>query len=173
MGSYINPANAITASRYLTLPPFVYYLDGGHMQPALLMIILCGVLDLFDGPVARRFNCSSGFGEMFDAATDALCYAFFILTLIVYGKMPWEPMAIFIGLGVINALMRLAYARRVGRTTNYRSWAMERVVAYTVYVAGLAVADFETAYYTWTLPFIMLVVVVHDAKRMLIDPVPE
>lgn len=173
MGTYLNPANAITASRYFTLPFFLYFLDRGLNQLALSMIILCGVLDLFDGPVARRLGCTSGFGEMFDAATDAICYAFFIVCLLAYGKLPWVPMVIFLGLGVVNVVLRLLYARRVGRTTNYRSWAMEHVVGYTVYLSGIAVADFETAFYTWLLPVVMLIVVVHDTKRMLIDPVPS
>jgi hypothetical protein len=49
---------------------------------------------------------------------------------------------------------------------------MERVVAYTAYLAGIAVVQFETAYFAWAIPFLMAVVVIHDFKRMVLDPVP-
>jgi phosphatidylglycerophosphate synthase len=172
VGTYFNPANAITASRYLTLPPFLYYLDRGMDQLALAMVLVCGLLDVFDGPVARKFNCTSGFGELFDAATDGICYAFFIATLTLYGKIPWIPMVFFLALGVANMVLRALYTRRVGRTTNYRSFAMERVAAYAVYMSGTAVAGFSATFYAWAIPAVMLAVVLHDAKRMLIDPVP-
>jgi len=172
-GTYLNPANAITASRYFTLPAFLYYVDKGMMQHAVLMIIVCGVMDLFDGPVARKFNCTSGFGEMFDAVTDALCYAFFLIVEVKYGLIPLIPMLMFVGLAVVNAVLRLVYARRVGRTTNYRSWAMERLVAYTAYLAGLALVPFETAFFAWAIPFFMAIIVIHDFKRMVLDPVPS
>jgi phosphatidylglycerophosphate synthase len=171
LASYLNPANAITASRYFTLPPFLYFLDRGMGQYALVMVILCGVLDLFDGPVARKLGCTSGFGEMFDAATDGICYGFFLICLMAYGKIPWIPIAIFVGLGLVNVGMRVAYARRMGRTTNYRSWAMERITGYSVYLAGLGVAEFSAAFYAWCLPAVMAVVVAHDGKRMLVDPI--
>ena len=53
MASNLNPANAVTASRFLTLPPFLWCVDHGYNQWATLFMILCGVLDLFDGAVAR------------------------------------------------------------------------------------------------------------------------
>lgn len=173
MNKYVNPANAITASRYLTLPPFVYWLERGDYQYALLMIIVCGVLDLFDGAVARAFGCASGFGEMLDAVTDALCYGFFLAVLAVYELLPAIPIFGLIGLGAVNALFRAIYSKRAGRVTNYRSYASERLLAYTAYLAGFGVANFEPAYYAWTCFGMMIVIMLHDTKRMLFDPVPS
>ena len=51
--------------------------------------------------------------------------------------------------------------------------AMERLVAYTVYLVGFGVADFEAPYFAWVTFTVMAVVVLHDTKRMLIDPVPS
>ena len=171
-GTYLNPANAITGSRYFTLPAFYFYIQDGANQLATLMIVLCGVLDLFDGPVARKLKCTSGFGEMFDAVTDGLCYAFFMFVLVWFERMPLLPVLIFLVLGVFNSALRLIYAKRVGRTTNYQSFAMERVVAYTVYLTGIAVANFEVVFYSWGLVGFMVIVVIHDFKRMILDPVP-
>lgn len=171
-GRYLNPANAITASRYLTLAPFVYWLNRGQYQYAMLMVVVCGGLDLFDGAVARLFNCASGFGELLDAITDAICFGFFLVVLAVVGRLPWVPVVGILGIGVINAGFRAVYARRAGRAVNYRSYAMERLVAYTVYLVGFGVADFEAEYFSWVTFVMMVIVVLHDTKRMLVDPVP-
>jgi hypothetical protein len=49
---------------------------------------------------------------------------------------------------------------------------MERVVAYTIYLVGFGVTHVEPAFYSWLCFAIMGVILVHDLKRMLIDPVP-
>lgn len=173
MGAYVNPANAITASRYLTLPPFLYYLDRGMPQPMLILVIVCGLLDLADGPVARKLGCTSGFGELFDAVTDGICYSFFIATLTYYGKLPWLPVVLFLGLGGYNALLRALYTRRAGRATNFRSWAMERVAGYAGFLSGVGVADFDALFLAWAIVPIMALICAWDTKRMLVDPIPE
>lgn len=172
MNAYVNPANAITASRYLTLPPFLYFLDNGSYQLSVVSVILCGFLDLFDGAAARYFKCSSGFGEFFDAATDGICYGFIFLMIGVYGRLPWLVVGGFLGIGIVNSIFRLIYSKRAGRTTNYQSFAMERLVGLSAFVACLAIYDFEGAYMGYVCVSLMLVVLIHDTKRMLIDPVP-
>jgi len=62
-----NPANAVTASRYLFLPLLWWAIAHGLHQWATLLIIVCGLIDKLDGLVARIFDCRSAFGELFDA----------------------------------------------------------------------------------------------------------
>lgn len=170
--SNLNPANAVTASRFLTLPVYVWALAEGEPQVATVALIVCGLLDLVDGAVARLFRCQTPFGEVFDAIADGFCYGLMLLLLPVYGWVPWPPVALILALGVVNLVMRAIYARRAGRTTNYRSYAMERMVAFAAYVVGFGVADFQVTLFYWSYVVIMAVVLVHDAKRMLLDPVP-
>lgn len=172
MNAYINPANAVTASRFLALPPYLYCIEHGYYQWATLTILTCALLDLFDGALARRFKCSSGFGELFDALADAICYGFFIVVLAYYRMVPWPPVALIAALGVINSGMRALYARRAGRATNYRSFAMERLVAFAAFLAGIGVNQYEVDYYYYSCATLMLIVVLHDGKRMLVDPIP-
>jgi phosphatidylglycerophosphate synthase len=169
---YVNPANAITVARYAALPVFTWAAARGEWQLALIATIYCGFLDLFDGAVARKLGCASGFGELLDAVTDAICYGYMLANLVWVERIPAAPTLAFLGLGVVNVGFRAAYARRAGRTTNYRSFAMERVVAYTAYLIGFGVIGIEPVYYAWTTLGLMVVVLAHDAKRMLIDPVP-
>jgi phosphatidylglycerophosphate synthase len=171
--SPFNPANAVTASRFLTLPPFIWAVHEGHHQWATLWIIICGLLDKLDGLVARIFDCRSPFGEMFDAITDGICYGLCLVVVAYYGWAPVLPVVLIITLGLANSALRGVYAKRAGRTVNYKSYAMERIVAYTGYLIGFATGGMEVTFFFWMFPPLMLVIVLHDAKRMLVDPVPE
>lgn len=170
--SNLNPANAVTASRFLTLPPFVWAVDNGYWQLSTALLLLCGVLDLFDGLVARLFKCQTAFGEVFDALADGFCYGFAIIVLTAYGRVPWAAVVIIIALGLVNTWLRTIYAKRIGRTTNYKSHAMERLVAFAAYLGGFGTAGFQVDYFFWTFAGLLAVVVLHDAKRMAFDPVP-
>ena len=169
---YVNPANAITASRYLTLLPFFLWMQSGDIQLAWLMVCVSVLADVLDGPAARYFNCASGFGELFDAITDGICYGFYIAVAAYFGIVPVIPIVIFIALGVLNSVLRGIYTKRAGRATNFRSWAMERIAAYAALLAGAAVTGYSATFYAWGIPVIMGVVVLWDAKRMLFDPIP-
>jgi len=167
-----NPANAVTASRFLTLPPLFWAIAHGHHQWATILILICGVLDKLDGLVAKVFDCRSAFGEIFDAITDGVCYGSGLVVVAAYGWAPALPVAAIITLGVLNSMLRVVYARRAGRTTNYKSYAMERLVAYTGWLIGFATAGMEVTYYYWAFVPLMLIIVCYDAKRMLVDPIP-
>ena len=167
-----NPANAVTASRFLCLPPLWWAVAHGYHQHATLFILVCGLLDKLDGLVARIFDCKSAFGELFDAITDGVCYGFGLILVAAYGWAPLVPVCFIIGLGLLNTALRLAYIRRAGRAVNYKSYAMERIVAYTGYLIGFATGGMEVQLFYWAFVPLMIVIVVHDAKRMLIDPPP-
>lgn len=169
--SNLNPANAITASRFLTLPVFVWAVDQGKPQIATLAILVCAALDMVDGLVARLLRCQTPFGEFFDAVADGFCYGFFLVVLCIYGMVPLAPVVLSVVLGVYNAYLRAAYAKRAGRATNFRSWAMEKLVAYGGYNALFGVAQIEVTFYLWGFVAVMAIVLVHDTKRMLIDPI--
>lgn len=170
--SPFNPANAVTASRFLTLPPFLWGVDTGQYQVAAIAIVVCGLLDKLDGLVAKVFDCRSSFGELFDAIADGVCYSFCLIVVMLYGWAPVWPVVLALGLGGLNSLFRAIHIRRAGRPVNYKSYAMERLVAYIAYLVGFAVAGYEVPYYYWTFVPLMAVVVVHDFKRMVMDPVP-
>ena len=129
-----NPANAVTASRFLTLPLLWWAIDHGYRQYATLFIIICGVLDKLDG--------------LFDAITDGVCYGIGMILVAAYGWAPIVPVVFIIGLGAVNALLRGVYIKRAARTVNYKSYAMERIVGYAVYLVGLATSDMEVRYVT-------------------------
>jgi CDP-diacylglycerol--glycerol-3-phosphate 3-phosphatidyltransferase len=171
MASKLNPANAVTGSRFLTLPPFLWAVDSGRYQVAALLVAFCAILDLFDGAVARAFDCITPFGEVFDAIADGFCYGFFLLVMVSYGWVPWLPVVLIVVMGVFNLGLRTIYARRAGRTVNYRSFAMERCVGFAAYLGGFGTTGYMVDYFFWTFAAIMAVTLVHDTKRMAFDPI--
>src|SRR5687767_11548172 len=171
--SPFNPANAVTASRFLTLPPFVWAVANGYHQYATLFILICGLLDKVDGLVAKVFNCRSVFGEIFDAITDGICYGFALIVVAYYGWAPVIPVVLIVVMGVGNTLLRFIYSWRAKRPTNYKSYAMVRVVAYTGYLIGFATGGMEVTFYYWAFLPLQAVIILYDGKRLLIDPVPE
>ena len=170
--SPFNPANAVTASRFLTLPPLYWAIDNGYHQWATLFILICGLLDKLDGLVAKVFNCRSAFGELFDAITDGICYGFALIVVAYYGWAPVIPVVLILVMGVLNVVLRFIYGWRAQRATNYKSYAMERIVAYTAYLIGFATGGMEVTLYYWAFVPLMFITIAYDTKRMLIDPVP-
>jgi phosphatidylglycerophosphate synthase len=168
-----NPANAVTASRYLTLPPFLWAASHEVHQVAAVAIVALALLDKLDGLVAKMFDCKSSFGEFFDAITDGVCYSFCLIVAVAYGWAPLWPVLIALLAGLLNSVFRIVYVRRARRPVNYKSYGMERLVAYVAYLVGFAVGGYEVRYFFWTFVPLMVVVVAHDAKRMLLDPIPE
>jgi hypothetical protein len=75
-------------------------------------------------------------------------------------------------MGAVNSAMRVVYARRAGRATNYKSYAMERMVAYTGYLIGFATGGMEVTFYYWAFVPMLAIIVGYDTKRMLFDPIP-
>jgi phosphatidylglycerophosphate synthase len=171
-GTVYNPANAITFSRFAALPVFSWAAAHAQWQLAAIALVWCAGLDLFDGAVARALGCAGTFGEMLDAITDAACFGYFLVVLIAHDRLPAVPTIGFLALGVLNVGIRAIYARRAGRTTNYRSYAMERAVAFTAYLCGIGIIGVQPSYFSGVLFAVIAVVLAHDAKRMLIDPVP-
>lgn len=134
-------------------------------------MFICGILDKLDGAVAKRFDCRSVFGEVFDAITDGICYGFALVVVVAYGWAPVVPAIAVICLGTANTVMRLLYAKRAGHAVNYKSHAMERIVGFIAFMIGFATGGVAVELYYWGFLPIFAVVVLHDAKRMLVDSV--
>jgi phosphatidylglycerophosphate synthase len=170
--SIVNPANAVTLIRGLSIFPLWYFVHQDWRQPAFAVLLVGGFMDLVDGWVAKAFDCRTAFGAVFDSITDGLLYGSALIVLGAYGWAPAWPVVVIVTLGVLNAIFRMVYSRRVGRTINYRSIAMERFTGNLAFLIGLAIVDYEVWYYFPVCSAIMAVIVIHDAKRMLVDPVP-
>lgn len=67
-----NVPNALTLLRILLIAPFVVYYVKDHVIRAVLVLVLSGLTDMFDGMIARRFNQFTELGQMLDPLADKL-----------------------------------------------------------------------------------------------------
>lgn len=169
-GKILNPANAVTSTRLLVLPVVVWAMVTHRVVLALVLLIYSGVVDLVDGSIARYFQCAGPFGEMLDAISDAGLFLVTLVTAAVTGYVDPAPVAAFLGIGVINALGRVIHIRRVGRVTNFRSYASESVGGATFFVLVGVLLDFYAETTVWSMTILTTLVVVHDYWRILTLP---
>ncbi len=90
----------------------VYFAFAQRIAPALICLVICGVLDSFDGKVARackRTNEEKLFGIQIDSLAD-MCAFIFLPTAIFYGMgyNSWYHVIVYICYA-LNGVIRLAY----------------------------------------------------------------
>lgn len=166
-GKIWNPANAVTSTRLLVLPVAAWAMATHRVVLALVLLIYSGVIDLIDGSIARYFQCAGPFGEMLDAISDAGLFLVTLVTAALTGYVDPLPVAVFLGVGVVNALGRVIHIRRVGRVTNFRSYASESLGGATFFVLVGVLLDFYPEVTIWWMSAVTAVVVVHDYHRIL------
>ena len=72
MNKNINVPNALSVLRLLVIAPFVYFYLNDQIVPAVTMLVISGLSDMFDGMIARRFNQITPLGQMLDPLADKL-----------------------------------------------------------------------------------------------------
>ncbi len=71
----MNIANKLTLTRIVLVPLFMLYMFYDNVYTrvtALVVFIVAALTDLFDGRIARRYNCVSNFGKFMDPLADKL-----------------------------------------------------------------------------------------------------
>ena len=120
-----NPANAVTASRFLTLPPFVWAVDNGYHQWATLFVLICAACSTRSmALVAKIFNCRSHVrrGVRRDHRRHLLRLR--LIVLAAYGWVPVVPVVVIVALGrrqQRRCASIYARARRPRRPTTSRT----------------------------------------------------
>ena len=108
--SVISVPNALTFLRFLGIPLFIYLTltveaDGW----AIIVLIIGGATDYFDGKLARAWNQTSRFGELADPAIDRLYILAILAVFLMREIIPMWMIVVIVGrdviLGVITILM--------------------------------------------------------------------
>ncbi|MEZ3496921.1 MAG: CDP-alcohol phosphatidyltransferase family protein, partial [Lachnospiraceae bacterium] len=64
--------NLLSLIRILLIPVFGVLFYNGHIGWAVIILIVSGLTDFFDGKIARKFNQISELGKMLDPVADKL-----------------------------------------------------------------------------------------------------
>jgi cardiolipin synthase len=126
--SFLTPANQLTLTRVLLVPVFVILVVYGYLGWALVVFMVAGLTDLFDGLLARTLSRRTTLGAWLDPMADKflLVTTFVVLTLPNLGlvnRLPiWLTILIIsrdVLIVVTVAIINLAVGRREFRPSIY------------------------------------------------------
>ena len=87
----MNWANRLTVSRLVLTILFVMALNStwsyGHTA-ALIIFLLAGLTDFFDGEIARRYGEITNFGKLMDPLVDKIMIAAAFISLVPLNAIP-------------------------------------------------------------------------------------
>lgn len=104
--------NALTALRGIGIPIFLYLVLNRHADGlAIVVLIIAGATDYFDGKLARAWNQTSRLGELMDPAIDRLYIAATLIALYIRDAIPLWMVLIILGRDLTLGLMTIVMAR--------------------------------------------------------------
>jgi CDP-diacylglycerol--glycerol-3-phosphate 3-phosphatidyltransferase len=133
----MNWANRLTVSRLVMTIIFVAALNSTWVYgctAALIIFILAGITDYFDGEIARRYGSVTNFGKLMDPLVDKIMMAAAFISLVPLGAIPaWAATTVVARDFLITGLRLMASARgqilpaeRLGK--HKTSWQIMTVV---------------------------------------------
>jgi CDP-diacylglycerol--glycerol-3-phosphate 3-phosphatidyltransferase len=113
----MNWANRLTVSRLVMTILFVVVLNSSWRYGrtvALIIFIVAGVTDFFDGEIARRYETVTNFGKLMDPLVDKVMMAAAFICLVPFKAIPaWVATTVVARDFLITGLRLLASTRGV------------------------------------------------------------
>ena len=103
MHGLLNIPNALTASRLVLAPVFLWLYLKGNEDGALIAFAVAAATDALDGLAARLLRQQTLLGAFLDAAADKLLLACSLIALAVKGQVPWWLAGVVVGRDVLLA----------------------------------------------------------------------
>ncbi|MCL2736821.1 MAG: CDP-alcohol phosphatidyltransferase family protein [Propionibacteriaceae bacterium] len=98
--------NILSFIRLAGIPVFLWCLLDLHQDIiAVLILVVAGVTDFFDGFLARTWNQVSRLGQVLDPIADRLYILAIILGMAIRGVLPWVLVAVLIARDVMLATL--------------------------------------------------------------------
>lgn len=154
----MNWANRLTVSRLVLTILFVAALNSTWVYgrtAALLLFLLAGVTDFFDGEIARRSGSVTNFGKLMDPLVDKIMMAAAFISLVPLQAIPaWAATTVVARDFLITGLRLMASARgeilpaeRLGK--HKTSWQIITVIFFLVLLSAheLKYADGESGWW--------------------------
>lgn len=87
--STFNLATALTISRFLLVPVFIYFFLIENFKWAVTTLIIASITDVTDGLLARRFNMGTKLGSVLDPLADKFLMMISFIVLSAQNVLPW------------------------------------------------------------------------------------
>jgi CDP-diacylglycerol--glycerol-3-phosphate 3-phosphatidyltransferase len=135
----LNVANALTVTRLLLVPVFVWFLlagGTGGRTIAFVAFAVASVTDLLDGELARRLGLITDFGKIADPIADKALTGSALITLSYLGELAWWVTAIIVVREVAVTVLRFWVIRRgvIAASRGGKAKTMLQVIAISLYV---------------------------------------
>jgi CDP-diacylglycerol--glycerol-3-phosphate 3-phosphatidyltransferase len=141
----MNWANRLTVSRLVLTILFVAALNSTWVYArtaALLIFLLAGITDFFDGEIARRYGSVTNFGKLMDPLVDKIMMAAAFISLVPLQAIPaWAAITVVARDFLITGLRLMASARgqilpaeRLGK--HKTSWQITTVIFFLVLLSA-------------------------------------
>jgi cardiolipin synthase (CMP-forming) len=84
----MNIPNSLTILRILLIPVYIGFMTYGQFGAALLSLLLAGLTDAVDGPIARKLNQRTRLGTFLDPLADKLLLTSGFISLAILHLVP-------------------------------------------------------------------------------------
>ena len=107
--------NALTALRMLLVAPLVWLIHDGRYDAAVIVALIAGLTDAFDGWLAKHFHWESWIGGILDPIADKLMLIGCFVSLGMVGAHPEWLTWLVVGRDIVIVAGALAYHNLIGR----------------------------------------------------------
>ncbi|MEY4163903.1 MAG: hypothetical protein RLZZ79_855 [Actinomycetota bacterium] len=162
--------NLLTGLRALGIPIFLWLILSAEAYPAaVIVLVIAGATDYFDGKLARALNQESRFGELMDPAVDRLYIAAVLIAMYVTEVIPLLVLSLIILRDIALAFLLLAMKGRgippfkvtyLGKAATFNilyalpllllTVSAEGNLAQAAFILGWAFAGWGIGLYLWT-----------------------
>lgn len=149
--------NMLTILRIFLTPVFIYFLfwGSGHRYPvALIIFIVAGITDIYDGHLARRLNVESTMGKILDPIADKILVLSAFISFVTMGLVyAWMVALIILRDLLVTAIRFLLEYRGMPMTTSKRAKG-KTAVQITIIILILSYLSLKSYQVTWVTDFV-------------------
>ena len=162
--------NLLTGLRALGIPLCLWLILSAEAYPAaVIVLVIAGATDYFDGKLARALNQESRFGELMDPAVDRLYIAAVLIAMYVTEVIPLLVLSLIVLRDIALAFLLLAMKRKgippfkvtyLGKAATFNilyalpllllTVSAEGNLAQAAFILGWAFAGWGIGLYLWT-----------------------
>ena len=135
--------NILTIIRFLLIPVIIFFIFSGNYILAFVFFTICGLTDIADGFIARKFNLISNFGKLMDPLADKLTQIGTLASLVFMNIIPiWILLIVLLKEFIMICGASFLYGKDV---VVYSKWygKLATVLFYIAIVISLLLKQFE------------------------------
>jgi len=100
-------ANGLSLIRVLLVPLFIYFYHFRGMEVAsIVVLVVCFLTDLLDGPIARTMHQVSRVGKILDPVADKIIQGVLLICLVLHFRILLLPLIVFVLKEAANAYLQ-------------------------------------------------------------------